>query len=228
MSFWSIISAGFLMGIGGSFHCVGMCGPLLVMLHGNPDKSVSKIWMLLHHLGRIFTYLLITLLFFQIGKYSGLFTLQQGASLLGGTLFILGWIPLTQKWLTQITSPFRNKLQLQRIQTQWIKHLAWGLINGTLPYGWVYSAIGASLITGHIVDALMFMLFFGIASSPSLIMVAISGNKIWRKLETKNIHKVRWAMALIGLIFILRGSNLGIPYLSPKLEKQKTSCCQTH
>jgi sulfite exporter TauE/SafE len=72
------------------------------------------------------------------------------------------------------------------------------------------------------------MLFFGIASSPSLIMVAISGNKIWRKLETKNIHKVRWAMALIGLIFILRGSNLGIPYLSPKLEKQKTSCCQTH
>ncbi len=228
MSFWSIISAGFLMGIGGSFHCIGMCGPLLLMLHGNPEKPVSKIWMLLHHLGRVTTYLFITILFYQLGKYCGLFNLQQGASLLGGALFILGWMPFTQKWLTRITSPIRNKVQIQRIQNQWIKHLAWGLLNGSLPCGWVYSAIGASLITGHLVDALMFMLFFGIASTPSLIFVAISGNKFWQQLQPKNIQKFRWAMALIGILFILRGANLGIPYLSPKLENQKMSCCQTH
>jgi sulfite exporter TauE/SafE len=228
MSFWGIISAGFLMGIGGSFHCIGMCGPLVVMLHGNPEKSASKIWLLLHHVGRIIVYLFITSLFYQLGKFSGLFTIQQGASLLGGTLFILGWIPSTQKWLTKITHPIRNKIQLQEIQTKWIKHLTWGILNGTLPCGWVYSAIGASLITGKLTDALLFMLLFGIASTPSLLLIAISGQKFWHNIQPKYIQKVRWGMALIGVLFILRGASLGIPYLSPKLDKQKMSCCQTH
>jgi uncharacterized protein len=228
MGITSLIASGLLLGFAGSVHCIGMCGPLMMMLHGNPERKTSIRWMMIHHSGRIISYLLIAMLFYGLGKYSGLFKLQQGASILGGVLLILGWIPSTQKTIHRWTAPFRNKLSLNHISSPLWKNFIWGLFNGTLPCGWVYSAIGASLITGNILHSAVFMIAFGMASTPSLIIIAISGKKISQRLNSQHLKWARWSMIILGFLFLLRGSNLGIPYLSPKLERQKMSCCETH
>ena len=228
MSIANIIVGGLLLGIAGSFHCIGMCGPLIMMLHGQPGQNTSTKWMLVHHLGRMTAYLLLTIIFYFLGKYSGMFQLQQGASLFGGLLLILGWIPFTQRWLSKWLMPLRNKIKINEIQTPYIKHFLWGIFNGTLPCGWVYSAIGASLITGHLLNSALFITAFGIASTPSLLAIAISGKKIGQIIPPHQLKWARWGVAIIGLMFVVRGANLGIPYLSPRLAQQKMSCCETH
>ena len=159
MSIANIIVGGLLLGIAGSFHCIGMCGPLIMMLHGQIGQNTSTKWMLLHHLGRMTAYVLLAIIFYSLGKYSGMFQLQQGASLFGGLLLILGWIPITQRWLSKWLTPLRNKIKINEIQTPYIKHFLWGIFNGTLPCGWVYSAIGASLISGHLLHSVLFMIW---------------------------------------------------------------------
>ena len=228
MNFIEVISAGVLMGLGGSFHCIGMCGPLVIMLHGNPQNKSQISFQLIHHFGRTLSYLLISTFLFSLGKYVGFFGWQQGVSFLGGIIMIMGWIPWTQRKLGQWLLPLRRALPMAKIQSRWLRHFIWGVFNGTLPCGWVYSAVGASLLTGSWLFSLIFMLFFGLASAPSLIITALSGNKIWQKIPQNQMKWARASFAILGLLLLLRGANLGIPYISPKMEKQKMSCRETH
>ncbi len=218
--------AGLIMGLGGSFHCLGMCGPLVLMMHGQKHQR-NVINVALHHIGRSLAYWLLMLLFFNIGKTTHWMGWQNGIALLGGVIFILGWIPSFQKRLSHWLSPLRNKLSNSLPQQGEIKHFLLGMMNGWLPCGWSISAIGAALMTQNLWSASWFILLFGIGSSPALIALVWGGDRLQNKWPWIQSKWARIALISLGLLLILRGANLGIPYVSPKVKAEKMSCCES-
>lgn len=215
---------GFFMGLLGSIHCAVMCGPLLIAVQGNQKLSWSQMLnKLLYQSGRILTYGFLGLLLGLVGNVASVQGWQQFFSLLtGGILLVIGFFYL-----------FGNKSQaLARLQTQAIQPFTklmgrWlyrpggafiaGILNGLLPCGMVYMALASAMNAEGLVASFKFMLLFGIGTLPLLLLFSLTSH--W----TKSVIKVRFSSVLpvlyfvMGTWFILRGSNLDIPYLSPLL-----------
>lgn len=102
-----------------------------------------------------------------------------------------------------------------------------GLLNGLLPCGLVYVAIAAALATMSSLNAMLLMFSFGIGTIPVMAGLMIFGHLISINIRQKINRSVPYFVGLMAVMLILRGMNLGIPYLSPKLEKESTevSCC---
>jgi sulfite exporter TauE/SafE len=221
---WSIW-AGLIMGLGGSFHCLGMCGPLVLMMHGQPNQR-NKLTLLLHHAGRTMAYLILACVFYFVGKTTHWMGWQNGVAILGGLVFLLGWIPYFQKKMIVLLDPLRKIASKHMPSGNNIKHFFLGLMNGWLPCGWSISAIGAALLIQDIPGSILFIILFGIGSSPALIGLVWSGERLQKKWPWIQHKWTRMAFAILGLLLILRGTNLGIPYISPQVKAEKMSCCE--
>ncbi len=227
MNLWTIAAAGISLGFAGSFHCLGMCGPLIIAMHGGQRKK-NLLNRVLHHVGRALAYVTLFLVFMILGKSAHGMGWQQSLGLIGGIVFVLGWFPRFQKWMGRFLFPIRNKLQNFIPVWPIAKNFIQGLINGFLPCGWSISATGVALISGHWSSGILFMVFFALGNTPILWLTALGGQKILDRWPWLNHKWARASLIMIGLLFILRGANLGIPYISPKIEKEKMSCCSTH
>ena len=95
---------------------------------------------------------------------------------------------------------------------------ATGILNGFLPCGMVYMALTASLAAGGIWQSALFMSLFGLGTLPFMFFVVLLGNLMTTALRIKILKFVPLMMIVLGGLFILRGLELGIPYLSPQKE----------
>jgi sulfite exporter TauE/SafE len=88
-------------------------------------------------------------------------------------------------------------------------------------------ALAASLALASSVNGMLFMMVFGLATTPALLVAGAALQWLGSKLLVKSYRVVQIALVLISFVVILRGANLGIPYLSPQFNeaKQKVDCC---
>lgn len=93
-----------------------------------------------------------------------------------------------------------------------------GLLNGLLPCGAVYAALTASVAMGSVVGGAIFMFFFGLGTIPLMFAAVIMGNVITLKTRQKVLKLLPFLMIILGILFILRGLDLGIPFISPTSE----------
>lgn len=103
-----------------------------------------------------------------------------------------------------------------------------GLLNGLLPCGLVYMAAAGAIATGDIVKSVVFMAFFGLGTLPIMWSVAFFGNYIGINIRQKIRTAYPYLMTVMACLLILRGLGLGIPYVSPLVEKEKQvvqGCC---
>ena len=78
------------IGLVGSFHCIGMCGPIAVALPLKNHSAGAKIaGGLLYNIGRTLTYAVLGLLFGLLGAGIHLAGFQQWTSILLGAIMIL-------------------------------------------------------------------------------------------------------------------------------------------
>jgi sulfite exporter TauE/SafE len=94
-----------------------------------------------------------------------------------------------------------------------------GLLNGLLPCGPVYAAAAGALATSNLWTGALFMFAFGLGTMPMLSAISIIGNRIGIELRKKLARLVPVTIVVIGLLFILRGMSLGIPFISPPDKK---------
>jgi hypothetical protein len=97
-----------------------------------------------------------------------------------------------------------------------------GMLNGLLPCGLVYTALVGATAVADIWKSALFMIVFGIGTIPALVAVSMTGKLIsvkYRSIVTKAIPVLSIVLAVI---LILRGMNLGIPMLSPKVMTPST------
>lgn len=213
-----------ILGLLGSLHCVGMCGPIAFMLpvdRSNTFKKVSQIGM--YHFGRLLAYGLIGLIFGVVGKSLYIFGIQQQLSIAIGLLMILivliphkiiGKYNLTKplyKLISKVKSALGKALKKKTADT----FLTIGFLNGFLPCGLVYMAVFGAIATGNLFQSSLYMVLFGLGTIP-LMTTAIYLGKFLNSTLRQRIQKaIPIAVVIIGFLFILRGLGLGIPYISP-------------
>jgi len=222
----------FLLGLFGSFHCVGMCGPIVLSLPcNNSNQSLSA---LQYNLGRILSYSFLGLIFGVFGKGLIINGIQQGVSVSAGVLLIISvFVPnlVGVKWMIFKPMQFfytwvKNKFTyLFKSQSKY-RLLGIGFVNGFLPCGLVYIALVGALLSNSVLDSVFAMLMFGIGTSPSLILLMYSSKMISKNLKQKITKFIPILITLLGLIFILRGLGLGIPYVSPNYDVLKPEITQ--
>ena len=227
--------AGFIVGLFGSVHCVGMCGPIALALPIFGDTQFKIILgRILYNLGRIVTYTIMGALFGLFGSRLMLFGLQQNLSIIFGAAILL-YILTPRKIKVQISEFGFYKAIVSIIKTNFSRLaskksnsslFAIGLLNGLLPCGFVYVGIAGATSTGEWLNGAIYMALFGFGTFPIMFATAVLGKVINFNLR-KRINKLIPVLAVIlALLFILRGLNLGIPYLSPKFVP-KTAQMQT-
>ncbi len=231
----TIVIASLTLGLAGSMHCAGMCGPLVMIIHGNSSSRNRAWWWnkVIYHFGRLLVYAAFGLIAGFIGKGIASAGFQQWLSVIAGIslLVIIIWpympfkkISWGQPVFLYVNKTFSTFLQSKNKS----KYFFLGVINGFLPCGLVYGAMAASISAGSPFGSMLFMILFGVATVPVLITIAGFSGAIQKRFKAKSLGYLRVGLSVLAILFILRGANLGIPYLSPRVaaETCEVDCCQ--
>ena len=229
------ILTGLSIGFLGSFHCIGMCGPIALALPVHRFSGVQKYGgILLYNLGRAVTYSLLGFAFGLVGSQFRLWGLQQVISIGAGVMILL-FILSRFSFASRIPGMNRLNLWVQQGLGKLLSNaknpaslFPVGLLNGLLPCGLVYVAIAAALATMSSLNAMLLMFSFGIGTIPVMAGLMMFGHLISINIRQKINRSVPYFVGLMAVMLILRGMNLGIPYLSPKLEKESTEVSCYH
>ena len=251
----AILISAFVLGIMGRFHCAGMCGPIAVALPLHGNTLMQKIFGgSLYNIGRTITYGIMGALFGMLGQGIHLLGFQQKVSVVMGALMIISVL---------FPALFRNQYNLDKSLFSFVGKLKKsigklftvrsfqslffiGLLNGLLPCGLVYIAIAGAIGTGSTAEGALYMILFGLGTIPMMLGISLAGNLLGLAVRQKINKIIPVLVVVVGLLFVLRGLDLGIPYLSPKkqmieqkfennlngkdtivvTEKQLPPCCQ--
>jgi sulfite exporter TauE/SafE len=222
----ALFSSLVLLGLAGSLHCAGMCGPFVLALGWRRnDPRGAALRMALYVLGKCCAYALLALaLALGAAALSGELVserehaLHAARSLLawlaGGALVLGGAHALGLRWsvgtrlAARLQAPFAALLRASRVLPPAGGAFALGAINGCLPCGLSWSAIlfaasqgGVALVAGPLV--------FGLATAPSLVAVAAGGALVpvaWRP----RLQRLA-ALAMIGF-GLWTGWRGGVPF----------------
>jgi sulfite exporter TauE/SafE len=214
----------FLFGLISSFHCIGMCGPIAMMLpveRNNPAKKVIQI--ITYHLGRLIAYGTIGMLFGLLGKGLFLAGIQQKLSIfIGIAMIVVILIPekvLAQynfskpvyRWISRIKQNLGSHFKNKSIKSFFII----GLLNGFLPCGLVYVALFGSIAMQSAGFGVLYMILFGLGTVPLMSSVVYINSYLAVPVRNRIQRIIPYVGVIIGVLFILRGLGLGIPYVSP-------------
>jgi sulfite exporter TauE/SafE len=90
-----------------------------------------------------------------------------------------------------------------------------GFLNGLLPCGLVYMAVFGAIALGQPLKGSVYMALFGIGTIPLMTTAIYLGNFLTNNIKQRILKVIPVVVVVIGLLFILRGLGLGIPYVSP-------------
>jgi sulfite exporter TauE/SafE len=214
----------FFFGLISSLHCIGMCGPIAMMLpvdRNNPVKKATQI--ITYHLGRLSAYATIGFIFGLVGKGFFLAGIQQKLSIfIGVAMIVVILIPekvfakynfskpvfkLISKVKTTLGAQFKNKTYKSLFTI--------GLLNGFLPCGMVYVALFGAIAMQSESLGVLYMILFGLGTVPLMSSVTYLNSFLTIPIRNKIQKAIPYVAVIIGILFIFRGLGLGIPYLSP-------------
>jgi sulfite exporter TauE/SafE len=223
------ISLGFL----GSFHCIGMCGPIAFSIPVKRTSSTSVLaGSLIYNSGRIITYTIIGFLFGLLGQGIALAGWQNALSITLGVLilfilFLPNAIPLRYNaglffgLIEKIKSQLRKLFSIHTSSSL----LLIGILNGLLPCGLVYLGVAGAIATGSAINGALFMAVFGIGTFPAMISLTVIRDYISLRIRERIRRTIPIFVGIMGILLILRGMNLGIPYISPTVETSTSGIC---
>ena len=223
------IFASFFVGLLGSFHCIGMCGPIAIALPVPNSNNISFVTgRLLYNLGRVVTYSFLGAVFGLLGSRLVISGFQQSVSIvLGLAIVIVVLIPskykakISQHKLVQkLSLPLKSGISDLFEQGTFSAMFLIGILNGFLPCALVYVALAGAIASGDAISGTAVMIMFGFGTIPMMFAATLFGKFINLNIRRK-INKAIPVFALVlGLLFIVRGMGLGIPYISPKISAQ--------
>ncbi len=220
------ILAGITFGFLGSFHCIGMCGPLALALPGSDRKTSYLVASrLVYNVGRVITYSILGAAVGLLSKMISIGGFQQWLSIGVGVFILLGlsisrlqtklnqWKAYPSKLIKKAGNPIKSLFKKGTIGSLF----AIGLLNGLLPCGFVYMGLATALTSGSVFSSTIFMTGFGIGTIPAMLGVSLAGGLISISVRRKLKNYSPYFIAFVGILLIIRGLNLAIPFLSPQM-----------
>jgi len=220
-----------VLGLVGSLHCAGMCGPLALALPVTGAAAPSfLLGRLAYNLGRIVTYCALGLVFGLAGKSLLLAGLQRWVSIGLGVLLLVGLFASHRLALSRPVEALVGGLKrgmsglLRRRSLASLGLL--GLLNGLLPCGLVYAAGAGAMATNGVLAGICYMAAFGAGTLPMMLGISLSGRLVPPPFRLRLARAIPASVFLLGTLLILRGLSLGIPYVSPLLTATGAACCR--
>lgn len=210
MEIWTALAIGFL----GSFHCIGMCGPIALALPGSEGSLLSLIsGRVLYNLGRILTYSLLGAILGFIGHSIALAGLQKllsvllGVSIIATVIFRSSYLKRIKK-ITGVNVLFRQLKGV--ISSQFNKRgtgtlFTIGILNGLLPCGFVYVGLAGSITTGSLIKGAIYMSLFGLGTLPVMLTMSLAPSFISLGLRQQINRYIPVLAILLGLFLVYRG-----------------------
>jgi sulfite exporter TauE/SafE len=202
------------MGLIGSTHCIGMCGPLAMALPVNTKSKWEKLFLALtYNLGRVTTY---TLLGAGIGAGSAFvipaawqssFSISVGILMLLSAVFIFvlqrkkAIQILPDKWIKKVSQLIASRMQSGRN----IDVFLIGFLNGLLPCALVYAALVTAFASGSVMNSMVFMMFFGFGTLPAMWGILFFSQWITQGIRQRLNSIFPFMYALMGILLIARG-----------------------
>ena len=213
-----------IFGLLSSLHCVGMCGAISVMLptdNFNPYKKAIQL--AVYHSGKLSAYASIGLLFGLLGKGLYIAGLQQQLSILLGILIIIVAVTPERvlmhynfsKPVYKIIASIKSSLGKQFKNKSYKSLYTIGLLNGFLPCAMVYMALFGAIAMQNEFLGMVYMILFGIGTIPLLVAVAYAKQFISPSFRNSTQKILPYVAVFLGMLFVMRGLGLGIPYVSP-------------
>jgi sulfite exporter TauE/SafE len=214
----------FFFGLISSFHCIGMCGPIAMMLPVDRNNQAKKATQIItYQIGRLTAYATIGLIFGLVGKGLFLAGFQQKLSIfIGVAMIVVILIPekLFAKYnfskpIFVLISKIKSTLGKQFQNKSYSSLFTIGLLNGFLPCGMVYVALFGAIAMQNESLGVLYMILFGLGTIPMMSSVVYINSFLTVKARNKIQKVIPYVGVIIGILFILRGLGLGIPYISP-------------
>ena len=201
-----------------------MCGPIAMMLpvdRHDPVKRAAQI--LLYHLGRIIAYATLGLVFGILGKGLYLAGMQQQLSIIAGLIMIaIVMVPERifasynfSKPVYKLISNIKQSLGSQFLKRNNRALFITGLLNGFLPCGLVYAALFGAIAMQSESLGTVYMVLYGLGTVPLMSAVVYVSGFLKNPIRNTFSKIVPYATVFIGMLFIIRGLGLSIPYISP-------------
>jgi sulfite exporter TauE/SafE len=223
------ILTAFTIGFLGSFHCIGMCGPIAIAL---PVPKSSKLSFftgrILYNVGRVVTYSCLGLLFGLVGGRIALAGAQQVVSIILGVAIVIA-VLLPQQYknifvqhrlVQKLAQPLKSNISILFKKGTLSSLFLIGILNGFLPCGFVYIGLAGSIASGNAISGAAVMMLFGLGTVPAMFAATVFGKFINIGIRAKLRKIIPVFAILLAAVFIMRAMNLGIPFLSPKLSSQ--------
>jgi sulfite exporter TauE/SafE len=204
--------AGAALGMAGSVHCAGMCGPLLLAVHGGVPRSQMMRRMALYHAARVFMYVLLGIPAGYAAHALSFGLFGRTVAAVAGVLLILGAAGsfaagrgrrVGEAWSSAVVWLAAKGAALPRGHPHW-GHVVLGAINGLLPCGLVYGAVAGAAASGSVAAAVTFMTGFGAGTVPLLLGLTLSATSIPAALRQRLRFVAPALMALAGVLLIAR------------------------
>lgn len=219
-----MVYTAFFFGLISSLHCIGMCGPIAMMLpveRSNPSKKVAQI--MTYHLGRLTAYGTIGFIFGMVGKGFFMAGIQQKLSIVLGIIMIIAIVIPEKEFakynfskpVFRVITAIKTKLGSQFKNKSYQSLFMIGLLNGFLPCGMVYVALFGAIAMQSASFGVLYMVLFGLGTIPLMSSIVYIHSFLTLSVRNKIQKVIPYVGILIGLLFILRGLGLGIPYVSP-------------
>lgn len=228
----------FLIGLAGSVHCVGMCGPLALAIPGaSKDKGFTFfLRTIAYQISRISGYGVLGLIvgFFSQGmQFTGV---QPYFSLLSGILLLfLGFFgiipevnafskyPIIQHFQVKINRIIGTVMTNEHFSTPFVL----GFLNAMLPCGMIYIALGTGLSSGNMSEAALYLISFGLGTLPLMFMVSLSGQLLSLQMRRSWQKAIPIIFMISGIILIYKGMNIDLPVDYNFWEWGLASQCET-
>lgn len=217
--------AAFALGLFGSLHCVGMCGPLLLALaRGTAGRGRFVAGRAFYQFGRVVTYTLLGVAFGLMGGAARLAGAQQVLSIgLGAAILFYLILPKrvtarlsAARSVSGVLAGLKSALAPLMRSNAPASQFGVGLLNGLLPCGMVYVALAGALAQPSVVESAAFMALFGLGTLPAMTAVSIAPSFVSVQARASLRRLTPITTAVIAVLLIVRGLALGIPYLSPQ------------
>ena len=211
------------MGLMSSFHCVGMCGPIVLALPlGNGTRLHQFIRISIYNTGRILTYAALGLALGSVGSTLAWIGYLRYISILAGALMIayVFWPALVNRFLHMPGFWSKTVQRLKKSMSKMLKSrnlsssMILGALNGLLPCGLVYLALVSSVVTGDIVGGATYMLFFGLGTLPAMMAVGCFRQWFTPFMRTRMRQLTPVMLCLAGIWLVARGVVIQYPVAS--------------
>jgi len=216
----------FIIGLLTSFHCISMCGGLVMsqcITKAGENSEVAP-WQasLLYNTGRILAYTLIGGLIGAIGSvFSFTPTMQGLIQLLGGSFMVIMGLNLLNvfPWLRKLNLSMPKKITQKLNQTKRGKGPFYvGMANGLMPCGPLQAMQIFALATGNLFAGAFAMFVFSLGTVPLMFGLGALSGLMSKRFSTKIMATGAVLVVILGIGMFNRGLTLsGITFGSGDL-----------